>query len=470
MSRINQSQWFSLKRVRSGYFKAFFFVLLMAFLLTQLSWRYEKTNVSWQGEARTNPFAAAQYFLKQHGKQVETLIGNALLGRDLSEADVIFLSRQRYSLREQQVEELLNWVRGGGHLMAALQSQNSRDQRLNRDTLFEALGVTFADTSNESCSDDCRHQGRAPGEDTRSELQRAEVGRDDRREENKEKSQVGNHSEQIMDWRDQLEHCDAVKLIDSDNLCDQAIERRLLSVVLPKTGERALSYMLNSGALIEAGAGGSIVIGRHPEGPKIRYLDYGKGQVTLMVDDQMWRNHYIDLFDHAYLLSGLVGSAGSIWLMRDIGSYPHWLKLLWQNAWPLVISVLVLGFCYIWKSSMRIGPIRTLVQRDARNSSESSGNVVEHVDASNRFYEKYLGGEPLLTAVQKEVQSLLKKKMGGIEPSLATYQRIADDFYAADPSMTSDRIVQAFQPWSEPMSLTQFYEAIRLLKQIRDNL
>ena len=104
-----------------------------------------------KGEARDNSLFAARLYLKRMGIPAERREGLI----DLPDADtVILLNTGRYSLSDTKTDELLAWVKNGGHLITRArvdaenkdqveEANNNRFGTENRDALQTRLGVTI---------------------------------------------------------------------------------------------------------------------------------------------------------------------------------------------------------------------------------------------------------------------------------------------------------------------------------------
>ncbi|MGH8500064.1 MAG: DUF4350 domain-containing protein, partial [Methylococcales bacterium] len=115
-------------------------VLAVEWFFDHFEHRVEQVEVGFLGEARRNPYLAAQRFLAKYGTQIESLTTLLDLKRMPDSNDVLFLPTTRYDLTPQKITELIDWVNQGGHLvLRARESFNAKTAIENE--LFDTLGV-----------------------------------------------------------------------------------------------------------------------------------------------------------------------------------------------------------------------------------------------------------------------------------------------------------------------------------------
>jgi hypothetical protein len=86
--------------------------------------------------------------------------------------------------------------------------------------------------------------------------------------------------------------------------------------------------------------------------------DYGAGEVIVLAHARPFRNPYLARADHAEFLdhlSGKYGRSGKIVFLY--GSSTSFFGLLWKEGWMVVIAGLVLLFAWLWMRIPRFGPI-----------------------------------------------------------------------------------------------------------------
>jgi len=338
----------------------------------------------------------------------------------------------------------MSWVAEGGHLMVAAEPLSETHEE-REDLLLARLDVTYSETLVEEGTHEAVAHDQEGASVTASEGEAA-VAESDR-----------------LNPYDRLLACTADRREDPYAYCQPWIDDKLITI--------RLNPDLDSGELFFSGSGhlklnlASDEVGRaDPVNPlNVIQLDYGQGEITLISSDQPWRNQWIQLFDHAYILKLIVADAKRILISEQIGGAPYWTTLFWQAAWPFIISMGVLVWLYLWKKSVRIGPIRvaaTLKQRD----------IVEHIDASAQFFVKQLEGEPIIKAIQQEIRQLLQTRYGISPIREKDYVWLAERLSTPTVTISDKEVAQTMQPWYQSMREEDRYQTIVLLKKIKDIL
>ncbi len=102
--------------------------------------RVEEKEVGFHGEARRNNFLAAERFLEKFGMQIQSL-PTILDLKDMPDTnDVLFIPTGRYDLAPEKIDELLDWVRAGGHLIVRARRPTTTKAQ-GKDELLDRLGV-----------------------------------------------------------------------------------------------------------------------------------------------------------------------------------------------------------------------------------------------------------------------------------------------------------------------------------------
>jgi hypothetical protein len=104
-------------------------------LALSLERRTETKDVGFQGEARTNPYLAAERFLNEMEIPAQSKVGFS--GYEDLNRSVMILASTRFTLGQQRAEAVYKWVAGGGHLIMIYQE--------NDDLFFETPVEEFPD-------------------------------------------------------------------------------------------------------------------------------------------------------------------------------------------------------------------------------------------------------------------------------------------------------------------------------------
>lgn len=90
------------------------------------------------GEARYNPLYALKLSLRELGQQVDTHARLDIPTLKLQTNDMLVLYAPPNGLSETQLDDLLSWVEGGGHIVVAAPSQSMISEG---DTIYTKLGI-----------------------------------------------------------------------------------------------------------------------------------------------------------------------------------------------------------------------------------------------------------------------------------------------------------------------------------------
>ncbi|WP_439864176.1 DUF4350 domain-containing protein [Pseudomonas antarctica] len=102
-------------------------------------------------QARANPYLAAEYFLRQQGVAVEHANGLERLNSLPPKGNSLLLLGERSNMAPRQVEQLLEWVKSGGHLLVVAEALWDEETRTSGDLLLDRLDIhqSLSDTFDE---------------------------------------------------------------------------------------------------------------------------------------------------------------------------------------------------------------------------------------------------------------------------------------------------------------------------------
>jgi len=137
-------------------------------------------------------------------------------------------------------------------------------------------------------------------------------------------------------------------------------------------------------------------------------IKFGRGKVTVLSDMRIFKNEYIDSYDHAAFLYSLTQGAyenvdTSVFyysLFEDQMSLIQW---LWQNARLLIISLLVVIVIVLWRLIPRFGPLINVHQPIRRE-------FLNHLSAAGNFHWRQGHYNKLLTDVRINLSHEVKRK------------------------------------------------------------
>ncbi|MBJ6610435.1 MAG: DUF4350 domain-containing protein [Candidatus Thiothrix moscowensis] len=261
-----------------------------------------------RGEAKTNPLFASRLLLKRMGIPAETPDTLSTLPDTNT---VLVINTPRYTLSAQKVEEILAWVKRGGHLITRARTSNAitqymdddeeeeSDSAIERDPLQTALGI-----------------------------------------------RIGEH---VMPEDEDLPLAAELSGMEEALELDPGFFYSLHS---ENTDANTLSYKEHTWLL---------------EQP------WGNGLVTVVANLDFIENGSIHQYEHAtffwHMLHSLHTEPANIWLIHTDDMPPLW-QLIWEHAWALVLSLAMLIPLTILAHSPRFGPLIPKPQPERRRILE----------------------------------------------------------------------------------------------------
>ena len=100
-----------------------------------------QVEVGYQGEARDNPFLAAQRLLERMGTTVKTVIHLPEITTDLDTQDTLVLLEYGSFLTDTETRQLLEWVDAGGHLIMVSEILHEKERTDEKDPLLTELRI-----------------------------------------------------------------------------------------------------------------------------------------------------------------------------------------------------------------------------------------------------------------------------------------------------------------------------------------
>lgn len=267
-----------------------------------------RTGVSPQ--ARRNPFLAAEHFLSRLDIDSKSISGRDQLLNPPREPGLLLVNNLGPSLPPEREEDLLNWVRQGGHLVVTPGQVWDEEKETVGNNLLDALGVRLLSL------------------------------------------EVENEGEEPTGVEEN----------------DQSGEKTAVSIELP--GYRQPLQIAFDPDLILVDRSGLADGGSRAEedGYLLRY-SIGQGRLTVLSDHRIFTNDEIGEGDHALLLAVLAEGQERAWLLYS-SNMPSLLRLLWQNAPQLLISCLLLFSLILWRMMLRTGPLIGKKRENRRNLME----------------------------------------------------------------------------------------------------
>ena len=335
----------------------------------------KRRTVGYKGEARGNPFLAAQRLLEQQGHATDSQSGLGALDGTTS---TLFLTPSSLNTVER-AKRVERWVEDGGHLVVMVYAGERRGNDFRMNTLSRC----------KSSVDKAADQFMTPG----LEFLLAEF------------------EVELVQWDHEMElEQDAMPDRDEWEAMDES-DRVLLGSEVVHYGlggdKMEIHHWAGIGFEYEAQSGDGFGTGKMNELAKHRYLSLTRrdGRVSLLADARPLRNRYIAYGDHARLVEELVGlSRGGLIVFAD-GAGDHFFAMVWRHFWMAVVGLTAVVVFWLWKNLPRFGPIQDLPGSDAR---EFSGQV----QGIGRFLWRHKRDDVMLASLRGAIERKLALHTG----------------------------------------------------------
>jgi hypothetical protein len=314
----------NLQRILIGVFAILVMVAGTFSFLNTFELKETKEYIGFRGEAKTNNLFAARLFLKRMGIPAERK--DTFL--TLPDTDtVLLIDTERYTLSRQKIDEILAWVKRGGHLItrARIPSGNA--------TLY---------SNNDSESGD--ENTPTPKEDALQTTLGITTGK---------------------------------HVLPEDD--DLPLKAELSDMEHPLEVDPEFFYSLETDA-------GQAYPQKYGDAVWLLEKKWGKGMVTLVANLDFIENPALNTYDHAeflwHMIHSLHDAPRAVWLVHQDDMPPLW-KLLWKHAWALLLTLACLVPLTILALSPRFGPQIPALQAERRR-------ILEHIHASGLFmWQRY---------------------------------------------------------------------------------
>jgi hypothetical protein len=400
-------------------------------------------EVGHSGEARRNPFLAAERFLT--ALQVDTeSIENLHSQTELPAGNgTLFIPVWRSTFTHHRNQQLRAWVEAGGHLVVLGRLGHEQKGSVRRDELLAPLGVEI-DVPDDDADNEDVDVATAEYADSSDEVPLDELYAE---EPDGAELEI-EESEQTTEWDANLGHfgCETSGASVSDLLIPGSDEP------LRITYERGEIPWEMRDARGEA-------VWSVPGADKYRLLQYevGEGVITALSGTAFMTNDYIGEQDNAELVWRLATwgeRRGGAWIVTG-HQIPGLLTLVTRHGWMVLWSAAALLSFWLWKRAWRFGPARPLPPPERRS-------VMEHVDASGRFLWRHGHGGALLADMQNAVQARAARRVADWRQmeTADRHRHLAELSGLAEP-----QVREALAPTS-PGSRTDFVDRLQRLDAI----
>ncbi len=289
--------------------------------------------IGFKGEAKTNSLYAVRLFLKRMGIPAERKDGLTSLPDTDS---VLIIDTERYTLSPQKVNEILAWVKRGGHLITRA--------RIPGDT--STLYGTHKHNDDDSKDGDTETDSKKTARTGKTDPLQTALG-----------IRIGKH------------------VIPEDD--DLPLDVTLSGMSHSLEADPGFFYSLETDA-------SDTYPQRYKKTAWLLEQKWGKGMVTLAANLDFIENGSLVDYEHAelfwYMVHAVQQHPHSIWLVHQDDMPPLWL-LIWKHAWAVVLTVTTLILLTFLALIPRFGPLLPNPQPERRR-------ILEHIRASGRFMWK----------------------------------------------------------------------------------
>ncbi|WP_374415182.1 DUF4350 domain-containing protein [Ectopseudomonas oleovorans] len=340
---------------RAGFILAMALLLVLGLLASYVLGKLEPyEDVIEHGpapEVASSPYLAAEHFLRKQGIAARRAEGLDVLDGLPSEGQTLMLLADRGNMTSRQVERVLQWTAGGGHLLFIAERLWDEEEGKSGDLLLDLLGVQ------QYMSDELDDE----------EASEAEA----------ENEQNEEHEAYPQLTKLYLENEQAPAYIAFDT-----------DFHLYDAQNRAHAWANSDSAT------------------HLLQLYHGDGLITVLSDPWIWQNRTINEYDHAWLLWYL-SQDSAVTLLYHADS--DGLARLLLRHFPLALLVLgLLIIATLWHVGMRHGPLQAPVSRARRQ-------LEEHLRGSADFLLRHGGQHSLLRGLQQDINRRARRRHPGFE-------------------------------------------------------
>lgn len=336
---------------------------------------YETTvDLGWSEEAKLNRFLAAQQYLDK--LEITHQISSSFKQlKNLESIDTLIINNDKDVVSVQQQEELLNWIRSGGHLIIAF---SDIEDEYDQDHFLRTLGF---DAYTREYSDDDESQTWI--------------------DENQD------FSENVLA---------ASKKKSRKNLMKKVLEKEnsiteLLVTTLTFDGiEGEVDAYFETSTLLDHDyfyqdeqsdyAYQPFYWQGDNNGTRFIQMEIEEGLVTVMSTVEIWNNYNIDILDHALLLRVLT-KYSTLVVFLEGSSFPHLNTLIWKYAYELVISLLIIIIVWLIFKSRRFVPA-------IQTATSQRRSLLEHIQAIGNYHWRLKQTDTLVLSLRTQILQKVK--------------------------------------------------------------
>ncbi len=143
-------------------------------------------------------------------------------------------------------------------------------------------------------------------------------------------------------------------------------------------------------------------------GTHLLTIAHGAGRITAATDDYFLSNDFAGDLDHAELavrLARMGGRSGPVWIVFS-EEWPGLWSQARKYATPVMLSLALLIAAWLWRASLRFGPLRPAPSGERRR-------WMEHLEAVGRYHWRHDRGRTLVEAARASVAGSLTRRRPG---------------------------------------------------------
>lgn len=382
------------------------------YLLKNLE-RYEETvDQGPSPEARTNPWLAAESFLRSRSIEVKIADSTSKLPDASLGSQTLLLLDHRENMTPSQADQVLRWARSGGHVLFVAEQLWDEKKGRSGDLLLDRLKIHQLLTKDLKAQDSSPVSPVSPVIPLRTPAPKAPK----------------------LPWPDltrlYLENEEAPAYIGFDPRFH-----------LEDPEDQAQSWANSAGAT------------------HMLQLIYGDGLITVVTDSNLWKSRSIGHYDNAWLLWYLTQDSRVTMVIKT--QHDNLFSLLLRHFPLLLLMLTLLIGAGLWRAGMRQGPVAAPVVGARRQ-------LTEHLRASAEFLRQRSGQQTLLRTLQAEILRRARIRHPGFETLM-----VADQWQvlARLTRQPTSIISQALRPRpAQRMSGSDFTRQVAHLQTIRNAL
>ena len=452
-------------------------VLIGVYLYLNLEKKEVVVNIGPASEVYLKQFLAAKKYLEPRGIElIERSKPPAVA--DFSTGDVVVVTDQKSIVSEQMARDLYQWVESGGHLVWSTDG----DYEDTDSTLSILTGVTWryaSEGSREYASPIVGTveywQDALDAEDDRPFSEQLEEYNQQLEElEEKRDTEESEQPAEEFDESEELRPSEAVLQSISDyeqsTIIEELVrlEKDSLSAAIwfHQHGWRVLDHPLIDPEYtpVEVDNQRLLTVARSALGAALIQIEVGYGTMTVLVTTDIWNNDEIGYFDHAALLSEIVGDTERV-IFQVNPEWPSIWQLLREWALEFMLVLTLVTLLMLVKLSHRFGPI-------LGGETTTRRSLMEHIKASANFHWRNKHTDHLLSPMRSAVVSRMRLSYANFD-QLSEKQQL--QLIAEKSAVPLSDVENAFlkqDDLPEKTSLTdwQFAQSVQLLNKIRKEL